>query len=30
LEDGRAVQEVDYGKLRSRLVEEGQVVEWQK
>jgi hypothetical protein len=30
LEDGRAVQEVDYSKLRSRLVEEGQVVEWQK
>jgi hypothetical protein len=30
LEDGCAVQEVDYSKLRSRLVEEGQVVEWQK
>ena len=30
LEDGKAVQEVDYEKLRSRLVEEGQVVEWQK
>jgi hypothetical protein len=30
LEDGKAVQEVDYGKLRSRLVKEGQVVEWNK
>lgn len=28
LEDGKAVQEVDYSKLRSRLVKEGQVVEW--
>jgi hypothetical protein len=30
LEDGKAVQEVDYGKLGSRLVEEGQVVEWRE
>jgi hypothetical protein len=30
LEDGKDVQEVDYGKLRSRLVKEGQVVEWNK
>lgn len=30
LEDGKAVQEVDYSKLRSRLVKEGQVVEWRE
>jgi hypothetical protein len=28
LENGSAVQEVDYDKLRSRLVKEGQVVKW--
>ena len=30
LEDGRAVQEVDYEKLKSRLVKDGQVVDWRE
>ena len=30
LEDGRAMQEVDYEKLKSRLVKDGQVVDWRE
>ena len=30
LEDGRALQEVDYEKLKSRLVKDGQVVDWRE
>jgi len=30
IDDGKAVQEVDYESLKARLVKDGQVIEWRK